>query len=104
MSQYRKRLLRRTLIVALSLGIMGYLFAQTFLLFASFYAQGANDPANQRMLWQTPLTMAGFGLMLTFIMEAIAYALRKKQVPVVVRNPEPPLRKEKQIETESRIA
>jgi hypothetical protein len=84
MSRYRKYLIRRSLLVVLILGTMGYLFGQVFLMFLSYYSANGGDPANQRVLWQTPLVMAGFGLVLTFIMEAIGYALRKRPKPAPV--------------------
>jgi hypothetical protein len=52
-------------------------------MFNSYYA-GSSDPANDRVLWQTPLTMAGFGLVLTIIMELVAFALSKKKTPAKV--------------------
>lgn len=84
MSDFRKRLLRRSLLVVAVLGAMGYAFGQVFLMFTGFYSPTGDNPANQRVLWQTPLVMAGFGLVLTMVMEALAYAFRKrmKAVPV----------------------
>lgn len=84
MSDFRKRLLRRSLLVVAVLGAMGYCFGQVFLMFASFYSPNGTDPANQRVLWQTPLVMAGFGLVLTLTMEGIAYALRRRMKPIPV--------------------
>jgi hypothetical protein len=87
MNTVRKRLLRRSLIVIFTLGTIGFLFGKVFLMFVSMYASNGADPGNQRVLWQTPLVMAGFGLILTFALEAVAFALRKRPSPVPVSKP-----------------
>lgn len=75
MSQFGKRLLRRSIAVAIVLGIMGYILAEVFLIVHRMNG-GVPDPANDAVRWKTPLTMAGFGVVLQVIFEVVGNALR----------------------------
>jgi len=85
MSPFGKRLLKRSVGVAIVLGIMGYVFAEAFLMLQRMNG-GVVVPANDAVRWRTPLTMAGIGVFLHVIIELIAYALRPKK-PVAVSEP-----------------
>ena len=76
------KFLRRSVPVAVILAVIGYVFAEAFLMLHRMNG-GTVDPANTAVRWRTPLTMAGFGVGLLFVMELIAFVLRRKQPPKV---------------------
>lgn len=78
MSETGKRVLKRTIGVAIVLALMGYIFAEVFLVFSRMNG-GVVDPANDSVRWRTPLTMALIGGVLQLIVEIISYALRNKK-------------------------
>jgi hypothetical protein len=78
MSEFRKRLLRRSVGVAIALAIVGYVFAEVFLVLLRMNG-GASDPANDAVRWKTPLTMAGIGVVLQIVVETVLYAVRPKK-------------------------
>jgi hypothetical protein len=82
MRSFWLKFLKRSVPVAVVLAIIGYVFAEAFLMLHRMNG-GAVDPANAAVRWRTPLTMAGFGVALLFVMELVAFALSRKQPPVV---------------------
>lgn len=83
MSPFVRRLLYRSFAVAVALGVVGYVFAEVFLLVLRMNG-AVHEPANDAVRWKTPLTMAGIGVVLHVIVEIIANALRpKKKSPAV---------------------
>jgi hypothetical protein len=72
------KILRRSLPVAFVLGLMGYVFAEIFLMMHRMNG-GVPDPANNSVRWRTPLTMAGIGVFLQAIIEFLLYAIRRKR-------------------------
>lgn len=75
--------LRRTLGVGLVLAILGFVLGKAFLMAHRIYAGDAYNVENERVLWQTPLVMAGLGMLLSGGMEALVLLLRRP-VPVQV--------------------
>jgi len=70
-------------IVGISLAILGYLFGRAFLFAHRVYGGGAYNPENERVLWQTPLVMAGLGVALTGSIDLLMLFLRRPiQLPV----------------------
>jgi hypothetical protein len=49
------RVFRRAIAAAIPLAIIGYVFGRCFLFFHKAYAGGGYDPANEQVLWRTPL-------------------------------------------------
>lgn len=85
MSPFGKRLLKRSAGVAIVLGIMGYVFAEAFLMLQRMNG-GVAVPANDAVRWRTPLTMAGIGVILHVMIELIAYAVRPRK-PLAASEP-----------------
>ena len=81
------RLLRHTVLVGVSLAIIGYLLGRAFLVAHRIYGGGAYNPENERVLWQTPLTMAAIGIGLTGGMDLLFHFLRRARVPVTETPP-----------------
>jgi hypothetical protein len=70
-------------IVGISLAIVGYLLGRAFLFAHRVYGGGAYDPENERVLWQTPMVMAGVGIGLTGAIDLLMLFLRRPvQLPV----------------------
>ena len=81
------RLIRRTVMVGIALGVIGYILGQAFLLTHRMYSGGAYDPENERVLWQTPLVMALIGMGLSGGLEYVIGVCRK---PIPVTAPSDP--------------
>jgi hypothetical protein len=76
------RLIRHAAWTGISLAAIGYVLARAFLFTHKLYGGGAYDPENERVLWQTPLVMAAFGIALTLGMDLlIGFIRRPVQVP-----------------------
>jgi hypothetical protein len=77
------RLLRHVLAVGVSLAIIGHLLGRAFLFAHKVYSGAAYNPENERVLWQTPLVMATFGILLTAALDFLIFFVRRPiQVPV----------------------
>ena len=76
MSPTISRLVRKSALVSLFLGTLGYMLAWGTLSVMSTF--GSQDPANDQMLWRTPLTMIVVGLAVTVVMDLIAQGLKRK--------------------------
>jgi len=72
------RILLRSVPVALALAVMGYIFAEVFLIFHKMNG-GIHDPANEAVRWRTPLTMAVLGVMIQVPLELLAHGIRKSR-------------------------
>jgi hypothetical protein len=77
MSPFWARLIRRSVISASVLAVVGYLLGRAFLYAYRIQSGGSYNPENERVLWQSPLTMAALGFILTAITECIAEPFRK---------------------------
>ena len=78
MRELGTKILRRSLPVALMLGVMGYVFAEIFLLLLRMNG-GVQDSANNSVRWRTPLTMAVAGVVLQAIIEIVIFATRRPE-------------------------
>jgi hypothetical protein len=77
-------------IVGVSLGVIGYLLGRAFLFAHRMYGGGAYDPENERVLWQTPLVMAGIGIAMTASIDLLWLFLRRPvQLPAADPAPAP---------------
>ncbi|HEX3147406.1 MAG TPA: hypothetical protein VHR66_04940 [Gemmataceae bacterium] len=77
------RLLRHCIFVGICLAVVGYLLGRAFLVAHRIYGGGNYDPENERVLWQTPVVMAGLGILLTAGMDLmIAFVRRPIKVPI----------------------
>jgi hypothetical protein len=82
MRPFSARVARHAAWTGISLAIIGYLLARAFLFAHQLYGGNAYNPENERVLWQTPLVMAGFGIALTVGMDLLFGFLRRPiQVP-----------------------
>lgn len=84
------RILRRAFPVAIVLGIMGYLFAELFLILHQMNG-GVQDPANNAVRWKAPLRMAGIGVILLAFIECLMFVFRRKQTPPAASIADPDL-------------
>jgi hypothetical protein len=82
MSDFGKRLLRRSISVAIALAIVGYIFAEAFLVLQRMNG-GVAAASNDAVRWRTPLAMASIGVVLQIVVETILYVLRPKKPKVV---------------------
>ena len=64
-------------IVGISLAVIGYLLGRAFLFAHRMYGGGAYDPENERVLWQTPLVMAGLCVVMTASIDLLTLFLRR---------------------------
>jgi len=78
MSAQTRRILTHSFCVIVTLAAIGYGFALAFL-YISRINGGIPDPANQRVLWRTPLTMAILGLIVQLPVELISLAMRRRK-------------------------
>jgi hypothetical protein len=86
-----KKILWRSIPVAIILGAMGYVFAEIFLMLVKMNG-GINDPANNAVRWRTPLTMAALGVVVQIVVEFIAFAIgRSRAKPTIDNNSKTPL-------------
>ena len=69
------RILRRSLPVALILAALGYVYGRIFLHMLAMEAQH-HDPANEAVLYRTPLTMALAGVAVLAFIEVALYLVR----------------------------
>jgi hypothetical protein len=53
---------------------MGYVFGEIVLILIKMH--GVNDPANESVLWRTPLAMAGLGVSLQIVIELTLFVIR----------------------------
>jgi|GEM_PF-5836259 len=70
------RLARKSLLVSLFLGTLGYLLAWGTLSVMSTF--GSQDPANEQMLWRTPMTMIVIGLVVAVLTDVLAQGLKRR--------------------------
>ena len=76
-------LVRHVVAVGVSLAIIGHLLGRAFLFAHKVYSGGAYNVENERVLWQTPLVMATFGILLTAAVDFLVLFVRRPvQVPV----------------------
>jgi hypothetical protein len=78
MSSFWSRFVRHAVIVGGALAVIGWLLAKAFLLAHQMYSGGAYNPENERVLWQTPLTMATLGVAMTACIDFVTGAFRRK--------------------------
>jgi hypothetical protein len=66
----------------IALAVIGHLLGRGFLFAHRVYSGGAYNPENERVLWQTPLTLAVLGIVLTAGVDLFVMFLRRPvQVP-----------------------
>ena len=63
------RFLRHAAAVGISLAVIGHLLGRAFLFVHKVQSGGAYVAENERVLWQTPLVMATFGILLTGVLD-----------------------------------
>lgn len=78
MSEQTRRILTHSLCVIVTLAVIGYGFALAFL-YVYRINGGVPDPANERVLWRTPLSMAILGLIVQLPVELISLAMRRRK-------------------------
>src|SRR5262249_19792951 len=71
------RLLRHAILTGIALAVVGHLLGRAFLFAQRVYAGGAYNPENERVLWQTPLVMAGLGIAMTVGMDLLFSFVRR---------------------------
>jgi hypothetical protein len=81
------RFMRHATGVGLVLAVTGYLLAQGFLMTNRMYSGGAYNADNERVLWQTPVVMAAFGILLCGGIELLTEMFRR---PAAVKVSNPP--------------
>ncbi len=86
MSPFWGRIIRRTLAVGIVLAVIGFVLAKAFLMAHRVYSGGAYDAENERVLWQTPLTMALIGMLFSGGTEFLI-GLVRKPAPVPIQPP-----------------
>jgi uncharacterized membrane protein YhhN len=77
MQSFWGRFVRHALTVGIVLAILGYLLGRAFLIAHRMYSGGAYNPENERVLWQTPIVMAGIGIAMTFGLDLLIQLIRK---------------------------
>ena len=77
MRSFWGRFVRHALGVGIVLAIIGYVFGKAFLIAHRMYSGGAYNPDNERVLWQTPIVMAGFGIAMTFGLDLLFQLIRR---------------------------
>jgi hypothetical protein len=82
------RVARNAACSGISLAIIGYLLGRTFLMAHRSFGGGAEVPDSNRVLWQTPLVMAGLGVALTVGLDVMMQLVRRP-VPVPVTDTPP---------------
>jgi hypothetical protein len=75
------RLVRHVAVTGISLGAIGYALARSFLFTHQMYSGGAYAAENERVLWQTPVVMAGLGMALTGTL-GLAFAFVRRPTPL----------------------
>ena len=89
MRPFWARFLRHAAGVGITLGVIGYVLAQGFLMAHRVYAGGAYNPENERVLWQTPLVMATLGILMCGGLDLLTAAFRKPAPVTVETTPVP---------------
>ena len=84
-----RRLIGRTVSVGIVLAVIGYVLAQAFLMSHRFYSGGAYNQDNERVLWQTPLTMALIGMLFSGGVECLVTLFRKPAALTAKLPPDP---------------
>ena len=74
------RLIRHSAVAGIFLGVLGYALAHGFLMMYRIQSEGAYNAQNERVLWQTPLVMAGFGILLTGGLGLLLGSFRKPAI------------------------
>lgn len=77
MRPFWNRFIRHALLVGIALAVIGYLLGKAFLVAHQMYSGGAYNPENERVLWQTPLTMATLGILMTAGIDLLTGMFRK---------------------------
>ncbi len=72
------RILKRTLPIVVVLGVMGYIFAEIYLMLIKMNG-GVQDHANDSVRWRTPLSMAAMGVGIFAFLELISFSIRSKR-------------------------
>jgi len=88
MRELLKRIVRRTLPVVIALGIMGYIYAEAYLILTGGHGPNA-DPANKAVRWRAPLVMAGAGAIITIVFEIAYHIVRRPPPAIAVRQKDP---------------
>ena len=83
------RFLRHAAGVGIALAVIGYVLAQGFLMAYQAQGGGAHNEGNDRVLWQTPVVMAAFGILMCGGFDLLAELFRKP-APVPVKSPSSP--------------
>ena len=82
------RFVRNALAAGVSLAIIGHLLGRAFLFVQKVQSGGAYAVENERVLWQTPLVMATFGILLTAALDLlILFVRRPTQLPTTDSSP-----------------
>jgi hypothetical protein len=89
MRPFWKQFVRNAVIVGVSLAVVGYVLGRAFLIAHRINSGGLYVPENERVLWQTPVVMAAFGIGLTSVLSLLG-AMVRRPVPVAVTAPIPP--------------
>lgn len=77
------RFLRHAAGVGITLAVIGYLLAQAFLMTRQAQPGAVYNESNDRVLWQTPVVMAVFGILMCGGFDLLAVVFRKPAaVPV----------------------
>jgi hypothetical protein len=84
------RILRHVAVTGIALAIVGHLLGRAFLVAQRVFGGGAADPENERVLWQTPLVMAGLGIALTIGMDLLVFFVRRPVQVSVTDTPSNP--------------
>lgn len=87
MSEQTRRILTHSVCVIVTLAVIGYGFALAFLYLYRING-GVPDPANERVLWRTPLSMAILGLIVQLPVELISVAMRRRKTIATGEKPE----------------
>ena len=81
------RLIRRSLFVAVVLGIIGYIFAEMYLMLYRMNG-GIPHPENNSIRWRAPLKMMAFGIGFQLVVEIIFSFVRRGLKPEVKQSPD----------------
>ena len=84
------RFLRHAVPVGISLAVIGHLLGRAFLFAHKVSSGGAYNVENERVLWQTPLVMATFGILLTAALDVLIVAVRRPAQAPATETPSTP--------------
>jgi hypothetical protein len=82
------RVARNAAASGISLAVIGYLLGRAFMVAHRSFGGGADTPGTNRVLWQTPLTMAMLGIILTAGLDVMLQLVRRP-TPVPVTDTPP---------------